>query len=358
MTEHDVLFGDVWLCSGQSNMQLTVNMIYNATEEIANAGNYPKIRVFTAALMASSVPIEELLGIDLDWSVASAHSIGGPDWTHMSAVCWLYGRMIHQALNARPIGLIGTSWGGTVIEYWMPPKALEDCDIPPNISNYAPSYSDSIQAPVLNHSNLFNSMIHPFTRMVSYGSAWYQGENNVGYNRDKHACSFSKLIFYWRQIWFNRTNGLTHIEFPFGFVQLSTHTNDSNWIGRLPSIRWHQTFDVGHVPNYVVLKVFMAVACDLRDDPNSIHPRYKHDVGYRLSQSGLAIAYGQKVEFQGPLVEKITHSDDSKLINVTYTSVSSIDIRNHYGFDVCSRFFLSFFEYKNHFLFELGLLFG
>ena len=220
ITLHDVLFGDVWLCSGQSNMQLTVNMIYNATEEIANAGNYPKIRVFTAALMTSSVPIEELLGIDLDWSVASAHSIGGPDWTHMSAVCWLYSRMIHQALNARPIGLIATSWGGTVIEYWMPPKALEDCDIPPNISNYAPSYSDSIQAPVLNHSNLFNSMIHPFTRMVSYGSAWYQGENNVGYNRDKHACSFSKLIFYWRQIWFNRTNGLTHIEFPFGFVQL------------------------------------------------------------------------------------------------------------------------------------------
>lgn len=79
ITLHDVLFGDVWVCSGQSNMQLTVGMIYNATEEIANAGNYPKIRVFSAALMLSTTPVEELLGIALNWSVASPKSIGGPE---------------------------------------------------------------------------------------------------------------------------------------------------------------------------------------------------------------------------------------------------------------------------------------
>jgi sialate O-acetylesterase len=129
ITLHDVLFGDVWVCSGQSNMQLTVNMIYNGSEEIANAGNYPKIRVFTAALKSAASPIEELLGIDLNWSVASPQSIGGPDWKYMSAVCWLYGRMIHQALDGRPIGLIAASWGGTLIELWMPPKALQECNI-------------------------------------------------------------------------------------------------------------------------------------------------------------------------------------------------------------------------------------
>ena len=127
ITLHDVLFGDVWVCSGQSNMQLTVGMIYNATEEIANAGNYPKIRVFSAALMLSTAPVEELLGIALNWSVASPKSVGGPEWGYMSAVCWLYGRMIHQALGGRPIGLIATSWGGTQIEVWTPPKALHDC---------------------------------------------------------------------------------------------------------------------------------------------------------------------------------------------------------------------------------------
>jgi len=131
ITLHDVLFGDVWICSGQSNMQMAVSDIFNATEEIENAGKYPKIRVFTAALVPSSTPVEELLGIVENWSVASTKSIGGPSFTYMSAVCWLYGRMIHEALDGRPIGLVATSWGGTAIELWMPPKALEDCGIPP-----------------------------------------------------------------------------------------------------------------------------------------------------------------------------------------------------------------------------------
>jgi len=129
ITLHDVLFGDVWICAGQSNMELTVSMIYNGTEEIANAGNYPKIRVFTAGLKASSSPIEELNGITLNWSVASPQSIGGPDNKYMSAVCWLYGRMIHEALDGRPIGLLAASVGGTMIELWMPPKALQECNI-------------------------------------------------------------------------------------------------------------------------------------------------------------------------------------------------------------------------------------
>jgi len=128
ITLHDVLFGDVWLCSGQSNMEMAVIDIFNATEEINNAGSYPKIRVFTAFFKASSFPVEELLGVLQNWSIASPKSIGGPSFMYMSAVCWLYGRQIHQALGGRPIGLIATSWGGTAIEVWMSPKALQDCN--------------------------------------------------------------------------------------------------------------------------------------------------------------------------------------------------------------------------------------
>jgi len=129
ITIHDILFGDVWICSGQSNMQMTVSSIFNGSQEIANAGNFPKIRLFTAALIASAVPVEELVNITLNWSVASPKSVDGPGWDYMSAVCWLYGRLIHQALNSRPMGLIATSWGGTEIEVWMPPKAFQDCNI-------------------------------------------------------------------------------------------------------------------------------------------------------------------------------------------------------------------------------------
>ena len=128
ITLHDVLFGDVWICSGQSNMQLTVSLIYNASEEIANAANYPKIRLLSTSQVPSAVPVEESLGIALNWSLPSSKTVGGPDWQYMSAVCWLYGRMIHQALAGRPIGLVATSWGGTLIELWMPPKALLDCN--------------------------------------------------------------------------------------------------------------------------------------------------------------------------------------------------------------------------------------
>jgi sialate O-acetylesterase len=105
------------------------------------------------------------------------------------------------------------------------------------------------------------------------------------YNRDQYTCSFSKMITYWRQTWNERTNGTTDIDLPFGFVQvilllshvcqqsvlfvqLSTFGNDTNFVGGFPWIRWHQTFDIGYVPNKVVPKIFMAVALDLRDDPN------------------------------------------------------------------------------------------
>jgi sialate O-acetylesterase len=130
ITLHDVLFGDVWICSGQSNMQMSAIDIFNGTEEIANAGNYPKIRVFTAARLISHKPLEELLSITENWSVASPRSIGGPSFQYMSAVCWLYGRMIHTALDGRPIGLIDTCASGTIIEFWSPPQALLDCGIP------------------------------------------------------------------------------------------------------------------------------------------------------------------------------------------------------------------------------------
>jgi len=207
ITLHDVLFGDVWICSGQSNMQLTIGMVYNGSLEIAQASNYPKIRVFTASMELSMTPIEELLNISLNWSLPSQQSLGGPEWTYMSAVCWLYGRMIHQALNGRPIGLVATSWGGTNIEDWVPPQGLEDCG------------STSVAGPH-NRTILYNAMIYPFTRMVIYGSIWYQGESNAGLPGN-YSCLFAKMIYYWRQTWHERTNGSTDLEFPFGFVQVT-----------------------------------------------------------------------------------------------------------------------------------------
>ena len=126
ITLDDVLFGDVWICSGQSNMGFSVNRMFNASIEIENAYKYPKVRLFTASDAQAGTPQEELISIGLNWSVASNTSVASG---YASAVCWLYGRMIHTALGGRPMGLINTSWGGTNIEYWTPPEVLKECGI-------------------------------------------------------------------------------------------------------------------------------------------------------------------------------------------------------------------------------------
>jgi len=122
----DVLFGDVWFCSGQSNMGFSLRNMFNASVEINNAYKYPKIRLFTVLTTQSYNLEEEVLGIALKWSVASNDSVSSGA---NSAVCWLYGRMIHEGLGGRPIGLVHSSWGGTSIEWWSPAEALKECNV-------------------------------------------------------------------------------------------------------------------------------------------------------------------------------------------------------------------------------------
>ncbi len=118
---------------------------------------------------------------------------------------------------------------------------------------------------IVNNSVLYNAMIHPFTRMVIKGALWYQGEDNTVFHTSLYPCTFSKMIEYWRSTWYERTNSNTDPHFPFGFVQLSTRTANRNVIGGFPWVRWHQTFDVGYVPNNFIPNVFMAAALDLFD---------------------------------------------------------------------------------------------
>ena len=152
----------------------------------------------------------------------------------------------------------------------MPPSALKACNLTElSILSYdMPSITITDVIPT-NYSCLFNSMINPFTRTVIYGVAWYQGEaNGASLTDDSYVCFFSKLIESWRELWHQRTNGSTNIQFPFGFVQIGTETNSSIPVGGKTWIRLRQTFNVGYVPNNVVPNVFMAISFDLRDDPH------------------------------------------------------------------------------------------
>uniref|UniRef100_UPI00325C346D Sialic acid acetylesterase n=1 Tax=Cavia porcellus TaxID=10141 RepID=UPI00325C346D len=314
---HDVLFGDVWLCSGQSNMQMTVLQIFNAVRELSDTAAYQSVRLLSVSLTEAEEELQDLNAVDLQWSKPTKENLGNGDFTYMSAVCWLFGRYLYDTLQY-PIGLISSCWGGTPIEAWSSERSLKACGVPTKGS----LLSDSVSGPSQN-SILWNAMIHPLQNMTLKGVLWYQGESNVNYNKDLYNCTFPALIEDWRQTFHSGSQGQTERVFPFGFVQLSSYlsTADDPPVG-VPQIRWHQTADLGFVPNRRMPNTFMAVALDLCDRTSpfgSIHPRDKQTVAYRLHLGARAVAYGEKnLTFQGPLPEKIELLSTDGLLNLTY----------------------------------------
>uniref|UniRef100_A0A8C9U036 Sialic acid acetylesterase n=1 Tax=Scleropages formosus TaxID=113540 RepID=A0A8C9U036_SCLFO len=332
VTLTDVLFGDVWLCGGQSNMAFTVSQLINATEELAMAARFPHVRIFMAALVQSNTELSDLSGAEVLWSVPTPDLLGGRPFTHFSAVCWLFGRYLQQNLSY-PVGLVESCWGGTPVEAWSSRRALQKCglndSIPTSASNNYLSSAD------WENSVLWNAMIHPLLNMTIKGAIWYQGEENTNYNLHLYNCTFPAMIDDWRMSFHEGSGGQTAMDFPFGFVQISTYQKNSE-SEAYPDLRWHQTADYGFAPNPRMKKTFMAVAMDLPDENSpsgSIHPRYKHDVALRLTLGARAMAYGEKnVSFQGPFPAKIWLDQD--LINITYNQPVSVSLSQDI-FEIC-----------------------
>ncbi|CAJ1065841.1 sialate O-acetylesterase [Xyrichtys novacula] len=303
----DVLFGDVWLCGGQSNMCFNISQVFNASEELALAEDYPHVRIFTAALEQSKTELADLIAVGLPWSVPTERSVAG-----FSAVCWLFGRYMYKHLQY-PIGLVESCWGGTPVEAWSSSRALQECGL--DIDD---------DGPVAN-SILWNAMIHPLLNMTVKGALWYQGEKNTNYHQEQYNCSFPAMIDDWRMAFHNGSGGETAPDFPFGFVQLSTCVKGSK-DDSYPNIRWHQTADIGEVPNARMQRTFMAVALDLPDETSPygpIHPRDKQDVAYRLTLGARAVAYHEKdVSFLGPFPRLVM--SEGYFVNITYDQAVSV----------------------------------
>eukprot|EP01084_Bolivina_argentea_P283285 485111_1 len=344
----NILFGDVFICSGQSNMQFSVSMAFNATAEIAAANNYPMIRLFTAKEIGSPYPVVELLSISETWSVANSKTVGGPDWNYMSAACWFFGRDIYE-FKKYPIGLIGTDYGGTPVRFWSSPDALAKCNesVSENINepNYDYKKYSNDKNVELADSQLWNAQIYPFLQTTIKGAIWYQGESDCGAPYDAlYACAFPAMISDWRQKWALNSN--TSDAFPFGYVHLSTWgdgTNNKtcgNNIGCTTAgiVRWGQSANYGYIPNKIMPNTFMATAIDL-GDPTSpygdIHPRYKQQVGKRLSTAAKSVVYGQGGTYwQGPIAMKATVSGNNIIVTFGNEGGKGLTIKNSYGFEV------------------------
>uniref|UniRef100_A0A8C5JHU8 Sialic acid acetylesterase n=1 Tax=Junco hyemalis TaxID=40217 RepID=A0A8C5JHU8_JUNHY len=290
VTLRDIYFGDVWLCSGQSNMAMTVLQVANASQELAAAARYPYVRVFAAAPARSSVELEDLEQIDLPWSIPTAEILGHGNFTYFSAVCWLLGRSLYDALGT-PIGLVEVAWGGTPIEAWSSRRVLQACGLPEDTGSTSPhEHHSGPKTP----SVLWNAMIHPLLNMTLRGVAWYQGEENTLLNTDQYNCTFPALIADWRWAFHTGSAGQTEPRLPFGFVQLSTYRHESA-DDSFPRLRWHQTADLGVVPNARMPSTFMAVAMDLGDE-HSPYGRFP-EAGSRCSP-GQAALTGDGLQLQ------------------------------------------------------------
>ncbi|KAH9508991.1 hypothetical protein Btru_048485, partial [Bulinus truncatus] len=179
---NDILFGDVWVCSGQSNMQFTVIQMYDAEKEMDEARFYPNIRLMTVKMNEASMPLYDFLELEQSWTAPNRSTVGGPAGTYFSAVCWLYGKAIHKA-RGYPIGLVATDYGGTPAEAWSSPEALAACGNLDRSSKENSEYYNKANQPEIfkykfqnpsDNSVLWNAMIHPLLGMTIYGVLWYQ----------------------------------------------------------------------------------------------------------------------------------------------------------------------------------------
>lgn len=316
----NVLFGDVWVCSGQSNMAFGIGGVNDSKTEIADEINFPFIRMYTVGHRGISTPQIE---------ATSFHKWGQPQTFAggFSAVCWFYGRDIYEKLTPkRPIGLIDTNVGGTPVEHWSSPDALKLC--------FPKGHNDSL---------LWNGMVVPLLNCSIRGTIWYQGENNNG-NPTSYNCTFPTMIDDWRSKWYQSTSGNTDPTFPFGFAQLDStgngptynHPKDrGDYAGGFAGLRWSQTAGYGYVPNPRMPKTFMAVILDTPNSGGGVHSPFKQPVGSRLARSGLSVAYNMKVDTVGPRVQDI-HMQDNKII-ITITNLGAgagLELKNKTGFEV------------------------
>lgn len=258
----DVMIGEVWLCSGQSNMEMHYNWgLKQYTGDMNNATNN-SIRFFHIPKLTADHPQEDTKA---RWVVCNPDDV-----KNFSLVGYYFGRSIHENLNV-PVGLINASWGGTPAEAWTPKEIVENEAV---LKKAAAALKPSNGWPVI-PASAYNAMIYPLTNYNIAGTIWYQGESNTGTSQTYHPL-FTSMIESWRKIW--------QKDFPFYYVQIAPYTYGNNNVG--PLLREAQTKTLASN------KTGMIVITDLVDNVNDIHPQMKKEVGERLAKYALADNYG------------------------------------------------------------------
>ena len=302
----NVLVGDVWLCSGQSNMQWSMTQSDKAEyEEVLKSVDNPNLRLFHVNRVFSADPLEKL-SVTASWKPCSAEAI--PEF---SAVALHFGRKLQAELGV-PIGLINSSWGGTRIEPWTPPVGFQSVpalqSIVEGLKHKNPK-SDQ-QQPTM----LYNAMIHPLVPFALKGAIWYQGEANVGEGM-LYAEKMKALIQGWRKVFNNP-------ELGFYYVQLAPFIYGNQPATNLPEF-WEAQSSV----EKALPKTGQAVINDLVDNIRDIHPTHKKPVGERLALLALSRTYGKSaVVCASPEFEKMNTNEN--VLTVHFKNAQKLQTRD------------------------------
>jgi sialate O-acetylesterase len=278
---NDVLVGEVWVCSGQSNMERQLGprppqpMITNWERE-RDLAAYPLIRQFYVPL---NYAVDEIDDVESKWTVCSPNTV-----SDFSAVAYFMAKNLHKKLNV-PIGIVFSAFGGTPAEDWMSKQALTaHPDLKEVVENYDKDTSGyRPEGKVMN--GLYNGMIHPLLPLAVKGCAWYQGESN-NKKPEQYRTLLTAMIHNWRSDFGNP-------EMPFLIVQIAPHKDMK------PELREAQLLVSQAVKNTALI---VTTDCG---DANDIHPPFKQPVGARLALAARGLAYGEQMEYQGPVYKSV-----------------------------------------------------
>ena len=297
ITLENILFGEVWLCSGQSNMQQPLKgyngqPTFGAAMAVAKSEN-PNLRLFSVDRVGSKIPLEDIDKFTA-WQQASPDNV-----LDFSAVAYFFGKQLQEILDV-PVGLIHTSWGGSSVQAWMSKEV---------ISSYQEVNLDDVDITErTNHipTALFNSMIHPLTSFTIKGVLWYQGESNRN-EPDNYKKLFPAMVKDWRTRW-----GIG--DFPFYYVQIAPYFYGNNdafqTVANSAFIREAQMECLDLIPNSGI-----AITMDIGKE-RSIHPPEKKEVADRLLFNALNQTYGFKtVDNASPVYESLEIKDDGIVLN-------------------------------------------
>lgn len=294
----NVLVGEVWLCSGQSNMAWTVAQTLDLKADLRKKSDKNRyIRLFNTGSIFAGEPQDDIEKVS--WTTCNPESLG-----KFSAVGYAFGRKLQEELGV-PVGLIDASYGGTVIEGWIPIETLEESPRSYWLMRSVGIINRSKSKWRNKQSQLYNANIHPLRNMSIAGVAWYQGCSNVGYNPVSYKESLSALIESWRERFHNAA-------MPFYVVQIVPHT--------YPNIKGANLRECQDYVARMTDHVELVVTNDCQDIPGDIHPRYKKTIGERLAACALGEHYGRtNVIYRSPSYYDVKF--DGRKAQVTFDDV-------------------------------------